>query len=1114
MKRFWLIVITIGLLGAVLLAPFMKMKVAPAQETLRESPHFAGEALPAPPKQPAAWTPPAKKLPTAFVSATQMLFTQGMADPRGCAYRTIEIGTGGCWNGDNGVVTVHGWVLPATPGTTARFAVGWNGLVYPVVSVGAPAEVNADILALLKVEDKARAEYTRIHPGFPFYRLGNTMSEAQSLSETTVTPLKACLLLRTGEVALAQRYWTAVMANTPKNVNNNNATRKDPYLQLASDWAWSLFDRAVCAHMRGDDRLALLSARALVPIRTTIEAEAARRHFEHPYIEDAQGHLIPDAPYLTFLQPLPALLVDQERRAKEGHTAPFSLAAITAEPEAQRRIAELIQALEEESARQDGQPGGVTMSDDPIVQGLITEGGAAVEPLLTCLESDTRLTRSVSFGRSFHTGRSLLPVREAAYVALAGILQTDEFAPNYRHQDTPQQVAAHIRAFWEKNKSFSMEERWYRTLQDDTATSEQWFAAAGKIVQPSNISDVPGSGWRQMTTTTPSPTGQAIAKRGEVLRAKTNPSVSELFAKRIAQLGAEHQGNSNDLFHQQNICTMALQFADWDVAAALPTLRVLIPKCGALCEVYGHIASGASGMMCTSIAQLTLARMRGKDPQAIPDYLAWVNSSKFGLVDDIPSLALEPFWRFPHDPALAAGAKELFGNPQRPWGGLSVKANDLFASCKVIDSPLLGVTAYRTHLLRALADTHHVGSVSTSKVGKTYQIEMANNGGSMSDSIPAGDSQVSAAGTASPVRLCDYYATQLGKVEGMPDFQPYWSQTERDAAIAAQIVQLRKYGERYAYDAALRSYVGPYGADPWSSDPYYNGSFRELHGRMSFPRRTRPATAFEVNTGAAIFALPANAQARVASMPALPLAANWTTLKAYPRVTQSWDPKTRKSEEHLSYDQQVTVWQAEEVLVNGKWQRFYGVLGKHGLARVAAEEINFTTGAPWQWGNLTNGLDCQLRLPEIRPYAAGKPLIVTLTLRNRRGIDQMAPLVSNTPAMPLPHLTYTPHLFFTADPASPGFGGTPQKWRELFPHKQVNIPVVTLPVLPVMTPAKTLSPLDEYPAANFDLAALFDLTHPGSYRITLTFTQSATATEAGRSNEVYFMVDGGGASEK
>ncbi|MHB1001867.1 MAG: hypothetical protein ACYC27_21720 [Armatimonadota bacterium] len=37
----------------------------------------------------------------------------------------------------------------------------------------------------------------------------------------------------------------------------------------------------------------------------------------------------------------------------------------------------------------------------------------------------------------------------------------------------------------------------------------------------------------------------------------------------------------------------------------------------------------------------------------------------------------------------------------------------------------------------------------------------------------------------------------------------------------------------------------------------------------------------------------------------------------------------------------VWVWQAEEVQENGVWQRYYGIVSAHGIAKVSANEIEF-----------------------------------------------------------------------------------------------------------------------------------------------------------------------------
>jgi hypothetical protein len=143
------------------------------------SPRFAGRRLPVPPRQNSPWSPPLAALPTNYVSATTILFEAGMADPRACDYRAIEVGTGSVWNGDGGVVKTHGWVLPG--GGTQSFAVCWNGLVYPTGTVGKQADWRADARAAIQ------------HTEFQWR---GALPEAQTIAYDTCQPLEGCLLLR------------------------------------------------------------------------------------------------------------------------------------------------------------------------------------------------------------------------------------------------------------------------------------------------------------------------------------------------------------------------------------------------------------------------------------------------------------------------------------------------------------------------------------------------------------------------------------------------------------------------------------------------------------------------------------------------------------------------------------------------------------------------------------------------------------------------------------------------------------------------------------------------------------------------------------------------------
>src|SRR5262245_4161046 len=338
------------------------MNLAQQNEQVR-APIFQGEGLPTPPQQNAPWP----HGDDALLNAAAMLFEQGLADPRGLEYREIEIAVGNPFDGGGYPLKTHGWVLP-NKGKAGQFAVAWNGLVYPVLSLGQSANLHTDWEAKSEGKDRKSMISRR------------SVSERNAVHFEVLEPLKVILLLRLGETELAQRLWKLVPHD-----------EKDPYLALAGDWLWNAFERAATAHMRGDDRLALADARMLAKIQPLIKAEAKQRgfNFETDYS----------------IKELSALLADCERRAANRNNPVLP----------KNDIAALIGDLENVDARQGGQPGWVSLAKDPRVEVLVKRGNEAVEPLLNAMENDTRLTRSVSFGRDFHRNRHLISVSEAAY---------------------------------------------------------------------------------------------------------------------------------------------------------------------------------------------------------------------------------------------------------------------------------------------------------------------------------------------------------------------------------------------------------------------------------------------------------------------------------------------------------------------------------------------------------------------------------------------------------------------------------------------------------------------------------------------------------------------------
>ena len=218
--------------------------------------------------------------------------------------------------------------------------------------------------------------------------------------------------------------------------------------------------------------------------------------------------------------------------------------------------------LDELAQGQSGQPGGVWLAGNQTVKALISEGDGAVEPLLDCLENDKRLTRSVSFHRDFASQRRVLPVQDAANAALDEILKV--------HFETHSEY----RAYWQKYKSVPLVERWYRTLLDDQAGRRQWMQAAANIL--SRTDGTVAYPWKNAPI--PNATNH-YAYLAESLRAKTGPSVAELFIRRALEIAPTKYHSSEDCWTFQDAADLGLMLAEWDRKAATAGLGEIIRRC-------------------------------------------------------------------------------------------------------------------------------------------------------------------------------------------------------------------------------------------------------------------------------------------------------------------------------------------------------------------------------------------------------------------------------------------------------------------------------------------------------------------------------------------------------
>ena len=158
--------------------------------------------MPEPPKQHALWNAKPGSVPQKWTDAAGKLFDLGFADPRGCEYREIEVVAAEPWAGGGGIGKTHGWVLPKPEGQTQDYAVMWNGLVYPVVTVGQPADFRADVKAAATDDAAAIGRGWDVGPAFAEF--SGREENGGTLSPTSRYEFRSALLLRLGEAEAAR----------------------------------------------------------------------------------------------------------------------------------------------------------------------------------------------------------------------------------------------------------------------------------------------------------------------------------------------------------------------------------------------------------------------------------------------------------------------------------------------------------------------------------------------------------------------------------------------------------------------------------------------------------------------------------------------------------------------------------------------------------------------------------------------------------------------------------------------------------------------------------------------------------------------------------------------
>lgn len=686
-------------------------------------------------KPPRAWTPSPTNLPKEWVEAAKFLQAHGLSDPRGGEYRKAKIRIGNVWQSDPIISEESGWLMPD------KTFIAWDGLTYQPESVTGKADLEKDVREALK-----GAKPTTVF-----------ISHGRDAKPNS--PVGTCLLLIAGRSDLAEKV------APPIDPHQNG----DFLVNIGVNFMAAWFERAVTAHMRGDDLLAADDAAGIVAVRPAYDALIKAGSIDE--VNQRFG----------FLDPAKALLDDSDRRLTEG-----------VKPKPSDRIAALIQDLDKVSARQMGQPGGVMLAQDPIVADLIKEGSPAVEPLFDCMEKDTRLTRSVSFHRDFFPTRNLIPVKAAAMAAFRGIVDSYDFRDG-AFQDPS---VAQLRVWWDQNKSRSGPERWMAVLEDDTANYQRWEEAAGRLTEDVSIQHLGQGSYRG------NPGDAPKQLKGEPARAKTNPSVTDLLSKRAIQLaGSGEIENSNDLFKAAVGARMAKMLGRWDPAHALPTMRKVSDRSYELLT-SGTMRGNGNSTLGQHYALLENARLDLNDASGLDRYATWLSQTSPNDLFGFDMQMVAPFWNHPNDPAILKPFQTIFLSNTSKWsvGKGQVNASAAYYLQSVTATKMLAVPQFRELLVRLLDDERPVGEAWADKGYARFTIPKGASGG-MAYRVAKQPDPLAKDTSHKPYRVCDMMACALSVLKSSPEFAPYWPQAKRDAVIGQMRNMVLTKGETLAKDA-------------------------------------------------------------------------------------------------------------------------------------------------------------------------------------------------------------------------------------------------------------------------------------------------------------------------
>lgn len=263
---------------------------------------------------------------------------------------------------------------------------------------------------------------------------------------------------------------------------------------------------------------------------------------------------------------------------------------------------------------------------------------------------------------------------------------------------------------------------------------------------------------------------------------------------------------------------------------------------------------------------------------------------------------------------------------------------------------------------------------------------------------------------------------------------------------------------------------------------------------MEFTALGRPADDADVKAARALFSLEGLGERRVWKLPQVPIYARW---------------KRETAEEKCPVG---VVLQAEELLVEGQWRRYFGFLAEEGVAVVPASRLDFwpprTQNLRIAWWYFTNGFGIGMTTPGVSvrdgeysatPSSLDEPIEVQLWLQNLHGERRTLPgdLHRDLPAnkhsfrkglsICLRWAAFDRRRALRDYPRDGDFTNVPAKYTQ---HDSDEL----------AHPGLELETLDATMAWRLDLRELFEITREGHYQLFFQFDEATLAIDEKRSS--------------